>query len=144
MAKSRIPQDAFERKEGHIGLAKQGVEGSEQCFFPRSWFVYSLRIQCQLAYVRSGPRSSGYTPVLPNVRASSETLLTCSIPQEDARDLSFIKSKVDKGEYTTARQVDDDVELMLENARVFNEEGPVVEAANAFGQWWQAQREKMD
>lgn len=46
--------------------------------------------------------------------------------------------------YSTARQVDDDFELMLENARVFNGEGPIMDIANQFGQWYKAQRGKMD
>ncbi|OCF35231.1 transcription initiation factor TFIID subunit 2 [Kwoniella heveanensis BCC8398] len=66
------------------------------------------------------------------------------IPREDARDLGLIKSKLDKGQYREARHIDDDVELMLENARVFNGDGPVVDAANKFGAWWNAQRSKMD
>ncbi|OXC60064.1 hypothetical protein LQV05_005617 [Cryptococcus neoformans] len=66
------------------------------------------------------------------------------IPPEDARDLGLIKLKLEKGQYQTAKQVDEDVELMLENARVFNGEGPVVDAANALGKWWQSQRSKMD
>ncbi|RXK36392.1 hypothetical protein M231_06358 [Tremella mesenterica] len=66
------------------------------------------------------------------------------IPPEDARDLSTIKSNVEKGKYATARDVDEDVELMLENARVFNGDGIVVEQANAFGRWWRAQRNKSD
>jgi transcription initiation factor TFIID subunit 2 len=67
------------------------------------------------------------------------------IPQEDARDLSLIKRNLDKAnKYTTAKQVDDDIELMLENAKVFNGEGLVVDAANAFGRWWVSQRGKMD
>lgn len=70
--------------------------------------------------------------------------LILSIPQEEARDLTLIKRKVDQGQLTTAKQVDDDVNLMLENARVFNEEGPVVDAANAFGNWWRSQKNKLD
>ncbi|WVQ79213.1 hypothetical protein IAT38_001309 [Cryptococcus sp. DSM 104549] len=66
------------------------------------------------------------------------------IPPEDARDLSLIKSKLEKGQYQNAKQVDEEVELMLENARMFNGEGPVVDAANALGRWWQSQRAKMD
>lgn len=66
------------------------------------------------------------------------------IPQEDARDLSLIKSNLDKSVYTTYKQVDDDVNLMLENARVFNGEGEVSDAANAFGRWWEQQRKRMD
>lgn len=67
------------------------------------------------------------------------------IPPEDARDLSLIKSKLEKSVYSTARQVDDEVDLMLENARVFNGEGDAVtEAANMFAAWWKQQRLKMD
>lgn len=66
------------------------------------------------------------------------------IPQEDARDLSLIKQKLEKGVYSTARQVDDDFELMLENCRVFNGEGPISDIANQFGAWYRAQRAKMD
>jgi len=70
--------------------------------------------------------------------------LTPSIDPDDARDLSLIKSNLDKGVYTTANKVDEDVELMLENARMFNAEGPVVDAANDFGRWWKSQRSRMD
>ncbi|KAK8849657.1 hypothetical protein IAR55_004992 [Kwoniella newhampshirensis] len=66
------------------------------------------------------------------------------IPEDDARDLSLIKAKMDKGQYQSAKQVDEDVELMLENARVFNGDGPVVDAANVLGKWWQSQRSKME
>lgn len=66
------------------------------------------------------------------------------IPQEDARDLSLIKQKLERGTYTTARQVDDDFELMLENCRVFNGEGAISDIANQFGAWYKAQRAKMD
>jgi transcription initiation factor TFIID subunit 2 len=70
--------------------------------------------------------------------------LTGRIPEEDARDLSLIKSNLDKGRYTTYKQVDDDFALMLENARVFNGEGEITDTANKFGRWWDAQRKKMD
>ncbi|WVQ96010.1 hypothetical protein IAU59_003110 [Kwoniella sp. CBS 9459] len=66
------------------------------------------------------------------------------IPPEDARDLGLIKNKLDKGQYREARHIDEDVELMLENARVFNGDGPVVVAADKFGAWWNSQRSKMD
>jgi transcription initiation factor TFIID subunit 2 len=66
------------------------------------------------------------------------------IPQEDARDLSLIKSKLEKSVYSTTRQVDEDVELMLENARVFNGAGEVVDLANSFGAWWKRQRAQME
>lgn len=66
------------------------------------------------------------------------------IPPEDARDLSLVKNKLDRGGYSTARQVDEDVELMLENARIFNGEGPIMDIANTFGQWWKQQRSKLD
>ncbi|WRT69673.1 uncharacterized protein IL334_006663 [Kwoniella shivajii] len=66
------------------------------------------------------------------------------IPPEDARDLTLIKNKFDKGQYREAKHIDEDVELMLENARVFNGDGPVVDAANGLGRWWTSQRAKMD
>lgn len=66
------------------------------------------------------------------------------IPQEEARDLSLIKSKFEKGMFSSARQVDDDVGLMLENARVFNGPGEISDIADNFGEWWAAQRAKMD
>jgi transcription initiation factor TFIID subunit 2 len=66
------------------------------------------------------------------------------IPPEEARDLLLIKRKLAGSDYSTAHQVDDDFELMLENARMFNGDGPVVEAANALGAWWNAQRARMD
>ncbi len=68
-----------------------------------------------------------------------------SIPQDDARDLSTILQKVEKGSLNAMRQVDDDVALMLENAKVFNGvESEVSKAANAFGSWWKTQRAKME
>lgn len=66
------------------------------------------------------------------------------IPQEEARDLSLIKGKLEKGSYSTARQVDEDVSLMLENARVFNGPGEISDIADNFAEWWQSQRSKMD
>ena len=67
-----------------------------------------------------------------------------SIPEEDARDLGLIKRNLDKGVYSTAKQVDDEIQLMVDNARLFNGEGPVVDAADAVKKWWDAQRAKMD
>ncbi|WVR08077.1 hypothetical protein IAU60_005123 [Kwoniella sp. DSM 27419] len=66
------------------------------------------------------------------------------IPPEDARDLGLIKAKHEKGQYREAKHVDEDVKLMLENARVFNGEGPVVDAANELGRWWSGQRARME
>ncbi|WWC92779.1 uncharacterized protein L201_007738 [Kwoniella dendrophila CBS 6074] len=66
------------------------------------------------------------------------------IPEDDARDLTLIKNKFDTGQYREAKQIDDEVEMMLENARVFNGDGVVVDAANALGKWWYSQRSKMD
>lgn len=58
--------------------------------------------------------------------------------------MSYIQKRLADGSYSTARQVDEAVELMLENARVFNGDGPVVDQANEFGVWWRAQRGRMD
>lgn len=66
-----------------------------------------------------------------------------SIPKEDARDLSLIKRKLEKT-YSTAQEVDEDVALMVENAKIFNVEGPIVETTKTFERWWKAQRDKMD
>jgi transcription initiation factor TFIID subunit 2 len=66
------------------------------------------------------------------------------IPVEDARDLSTIKTNLEKGRYTTYKQVDDDFTLMLDNARVFNGEGEITDIVDKFGRWWDAQRKKMD
>jgi transcription initiation factor TFIID subunit 2 len=33
---------------------------------------------------------------------------------------------------------------MLENAKMFNGEGPITDIANSFGKWWDVQRKKMD
>lgn len=71
-------------------------------------------------------------------------MLTSRIPQEDARDLSLIRRKLAEGKYDTARQVDDDVELMVENARMFNGDGPVVQQANELSAWWISQRQKLE
>lgn len=77
-------------------------------------------------------------------REKGDKRLMDRIPEEDARDLSLIKSNLDKGRYSTHKQVDDDFALMLENARVFNGEGEITDTANKFGRWWDAQRKKMD
>lgn len=49
---------------------------------------------------------------------SSELII--SIPEEDARDLSLIKKKLDNDKYANFHAVDEDIELMLDNARAFN------------------------
>jgi transcription initiation factor TFIID subunit 2 len=58
--------------------------------------------------------------------------------------LSTIKTNLEKGKYTSYKQVDDDFTLMLDNARVFNGEGEITDIADKFGRWWDAQRKKMD
>jgi transcription initiation factor TFIID subunit 2 len=58
--------------------------------------------------------------------------------------LSLIKNKLNSSQYSSMHQLDEDVELMLENARIFNGEGPVVDAANVLGKWWIEQRGKME
>lgn len=78
------------------------------------------------------------------VRVAAAEHAACRIPPEDARDLSTIRSNLEKGNYSTYRQVDEDIELMLQNARIFNGEGEVSNAADAFGKWWDQQRKKMD
>jgi hypothetical protein len=40
--------------------------------------------------------------------------------------------------------VDDDVELMIENAKSFNGPGVVSDAAAVVGKWWKSHRAKMD
>lgn len=70
--------------------------------------------------------------------------LCSSIPEEDARDLSLIKRQVDKGSYDTFQKVDENFDLMLENARVFNGEGAISDAANGLGKLWTSLRHKMD
>lgn len=55
----------------------------------------------------------------------------------------MIKRKLEKT-YSTAQQVDEDIALMVENAKIFNVEGPIVETTKTFERWWKAQREKMD
>ena len=66
------------------------------------------------------------------------------IPPEEARDLSLIKSKLDKGQYSSVDEVNTDIELMLDNARMFNGPGYVTDEANKFAEWWAAQRAKAD
>lgn len=57
----------------------------------------------------------------------------------------MIRHHLDQGKYTTARQVDDDINLMLDNARVFNgADSEIGRIANEFGRWWKAQRQKLD
>lgn len=58
------------------------------------------------------------------------------IPPDDARDLSLIIRNLKDSTYTSAKDVDDAVRLMLDNARIFNGEGVVMDAANNFEQWW--------
>jgi transcription initiation factor TFIID subunit 2 len=67
-----------------------------------------------------------------------------SIPKEDARDLATIRTSVMNGIYATFKDVDDAISLMLDNARIFNGEGIVVDQANGFGRWWQSQRVKLE
>jgi len=67
-----------------------------------------------------------------------------SIAAEDARDLSLIKRKLEKGDYSAARQVDEDILMMTENAKAFNGDGPVVDAAMAFERWWQGQKARLE
>ncbi|ORX37731.1 hypothetical protein BD324DRAFT_623057 [Kockovaella imperatae] len=66
------------------------------------------------------------------------------IPPEDARDLGLIKRQLDKGQYATVQKVDEEIDLMLENAYSFNGEGPVVDAGRAFKKWWEQQRQKIE
>jgi transcription initiation factor TFIID subunit 2 len=56
----------------------------------------------------------------------------------------LIKNKLNSSQYSTMHQLDEDVELMLENARIFNGEGLVVDAANVLGKWWTEQRGNME
>lgn len=58
--------------------------------------------------------------------------------------MSLIKIKLEKGVYTMAREVDADFELMLENAKMFNGEGAIMDIAVQFGLWYKSQRSKMD
>ncbi|KAG8818496.1 hypothetical protein FRC17_010811 [Serendipita sp. 399] len=59
------------------------------------------------------------------------------IPREDARDLSTIKNKIDKGLYQGAEQVDQDVKLMFANAYKFNgKDSPISAIASALEQTW--------
>ena len=62
------------------------------------------------------------------------------IPPEDARDVGLILRNVKENVYQTVKEVDDAIRLMLENARIFNGEGVVMNAANAFEQWWNRNR----
>lgn len=56
----------------------------------------------------------------------------------------MIKRNVDSGKYATFRSVDENFELMLENARLFNGAGPIVDAANDLGKLWASLRAKME
>ncbi|KAG8853464.1 hypothetical protein FRB91_004856 [Serendipita sp. 411] len=59
------------------------------------------------------------------------------IPREDARDLTTIKSKIDKGLYQSPEQVDQDVKLMFSNAYKFNgRDSPISAIASALEQTW--------
>lgn len=58
------------------------------------------------------------------------------IPRDDARDLGLVVRNVKNHTYITPKDVDDAISLMLDNARIFNGEGTVMDAANAFEQWW--------
>jgi len=59
------------------------------------------------------------------------------IPKENARDLSTIKGKLDKGLYQTSEQVNQDVMLMFANAHKFNgRDSPVSNIATALEGTW--------
>ncbi|KAG9053325.1 hypothetical protein FS842_008339 [Serendipita sp. 407] len=59
------------------------------------------------------------------------------IPREDARDLTTIKSRIDKGLYQSPEQVDQDVKLMFSNAYKFNgRDSPISSIASALEQTW--------
>ena len=62
------------------------------------------------------------------------------IPPEDARDLGTILQNVKNNVYRTVKDVDDAIRLMVENARIFNGEGAVSNAANAVEQLWNRTR----
>jgi len=63
------------------------------------------------------------------------------IPKDKARDLSLIKRKLEKGEYTSLEDVDQDFLLMIKNARNFNgADSFVTAAANELDNFWRAQR----
>lgn len=59
------------------------------------------------------------------------------IPREDARDISMIKSKLDKGLYQTVDQVNQDVVLMFSNAHKFNgRDSPVSNITKGLEEVW--------
>ncbi|ORY34750.1 hypothetical protein BCR39DRAFT_514465 [Naematelia encephala] len=66
------------------------------------------------------------------------------IPPDEARDLTLIKNNLDKGKYTTTTKVDEEIETMLDNCRIFNGEGPISDTADRFGRWWKKNRSKME
>jgi len=66
------------------------------------------------------------------------------IPKDQARDLSLIKRKLEKGEYASLEDVDQDFLLMVNNAREFN--GPdsfVTSAADELDHFWRSQRSQI-
>jgi transcription initiation factor TFIID subunit 2 len=66
-------------------------------------------------YIRNGIFHLPVDPVLLNIPHYFDV-----IPKEDARDLTSIKGKLDKGLYQTPEQVNEDVLLMFSNAYKFN------------------------
>lgn len=59
------------------------------------------------------------------------------IPKENSRDLAGIKSKLDKGLYQSAEQVNQDVMLMFANAHKFNgRDSPISNIAAALEVAW--------
>lgn len=59
------------------------------------------------------------------------------IPKEDARDLTTIKGKLEKGVYQTADQLNQDTLLMFANAYKFNGRGsPVADIAEQLEKSW--------
>ena len=59
------------------------------------------------------------------------------ISREDARDLSTIKAKLDKGGYRAAEQVNQDIQLMFLNAHKFNgRDSPVSNVTSTLEASW--------
>jgi transcription initiation factor TFIID subunit 2 len=59
------------------------------------------------------------------------------IPKEDARDLTTIKGRLDKGMYQSADQLNQDIVLMFSNAYKFNGRGsPIADIAEGLEKSW--------
>lgn len=105
----------YRREEGIVQCSEQSLEGRSICLVQGS-----CRPNC--------PERSRLPRKVCAILAP-ECTDPFRIPKDKARDLGTIKSKLDKGAFSTTEDLDADVHLMVANARTFNGPDSVVTAA---------------